>query len=691
MSPSPSTGTVPPSFHSALCQLYDQHNQALSDLRLDFLKRLSDGEDARNELVAQLAAAEQVTAQNALSHKRELAAVKARAAAAEKQVGGLKLRCLTAEAEIAKHNVHHHDRSAHLTDVSTTDDAEKQHLVEEIRRLVAEVGNVRESRALQVTELQEAYRKSERRLSALQHDFESKKEEWGHLKKHLDMRNLADHMLVNSKENQTRDVRESDNMHITKDGASPRVTGHVQVPALAVGAAVASTGVAMPTRRKGFASHDAVTGPPAKRRKSISPAEKRCTREATASRSPATTPCASEGPVSKVSPLTPRPKNIAFAPNMRVASPSLPETTIDATVPYEYDRGLGFRDPADAGASVMMTLPGFEDHDCETVLQSTPEGVQPGFVPSDDHMAEDILSSPLTSRDSTTPRQSNYFNERLVPTTTPRLSSNEARDLLANSSPPSGGGSPAPVNPLIGLVNTLRTLGGASGKEGGDLESPLLVSRTSVRQPRKLLNPGSSPLSSRTDRVAVRETKDVAEDGSRNLSTRPSSRDGKEAMSGSRPVDIILVSSEPDPLDMLPDPYQSGPAPAASKLATSLLEKVVAAPRNPVAVRVTAAPAPTSDDPVPFAYHEVVRNKERRKKMHAEDCPCCTGFYKTSGPLKAHAELGAPDSVDRIQKVGRHRHLHKPPNTPPGYWDLNFPTTQEAVDINKASKALARK
>jgi hypothetical protein len=32
---------------------------------------------------------------------------------------------------------------------------------------------------------------------------------------------------------------------------------------------------------------------------------------------------------------------------------------------------------------------------------------------------------------------------------------------------------------------------------------------------------------------------------------------------------------------------------------------------------------------------------------------------------------------DRLQRIGRHRYIYNKPPTPPGYWDMGFPSTQE--------------
>ncbi|KDQ59381.1 hypothetical protein JAAARDRAFT_107986, partial [Jaapia argillacea MUCL 33604] len=35
------------------------------------------------------------------------------------------------------------------------------------------------------------------------------------------------------------------------------------------------------------------------------------------------------------------------------------------------------------------------------------------------------------------------------------------------------------------------------------------------------------------------------------------------------------------------------------------------------------------------------------------------------------------------KEISRHRHQWAPPSTPPGYWNIGFPDTQEAADINQ--------
>lgn len=42
--------------------------------------------------------------------------------------------------------------------------------------------------------------------------------------------------------------------------------------------------------------------------------------------------------------------------------------------------------------------------------------------------------------------------------------------------------------------------------------------------------------------------------------------------------------------------------------------------------------------------------------------------------------------ADHKNDISRHRQEHEPPKTPPGYWTIGFPDTQEAEHINKQAE-----
>ncbi|KZT64437.1 hypothetical protein DAEQUDRAFT_769724 [Daedalea quercina L-15889] len=132
-------------------------------------------------------------------------------------------------------------------------------------------------------------------------------------------------------------------------------------------------------------------------------------------------------------------------------------------------------------------------------------------------------------------------------------------------------------------------------------------------------------------------------------------------------------------------------------------------------------------------FEEVVRDKERRKRLHGADCECCREYYRAVGklpprpqaplwrsphatPTKSTASArkhladaaGVPNSphksrrtsdsdedeeeeaaiADHVQQISRHRQQWERPKTPPGYWEIAFPDTQETAAINQQAKEM---
>ncbi|WWC91750.1 uncharacterized protein L201_006697 [Kwoniella dendrophila CBS 6074] len=97
-----------------------------------------------------------------------------------------------------------------------------------------------------------------------------------------------------------------------------------------------------------------------------------------------------------------------------------------------------------------------------------------------------------------------------------------------------------------------------------------------------------------------------------------------------------------------------------------------------------------------FAYHDVRRKKSERKNMHGGDCECCKGYYESVGEVPRYNQ--GPkwrDETDQIEKeegeavrehqnmVSRHRETWIRPPTPPGYWKIGFPSTQDVEEQNQ--------
>ncbi|KAF8980977.1 hypothetical protein BGZ46_003397 [Entomortierella lignicola] len=101
-------------------------------------------------------------------------------------------------------------------------------------------------------------------------------------------------------------------------------------------------------------------------------------------------------------------------------------------------------------------------------------------------------------------------------------------------------------------------------------------------------------------------------------------------------------------------------------------------------------------------YNFTERRKDKRKQMHGHDCACCRRFYELTGPLplpdgyntfftpaprpgeKEVWERTPEERLqDRIQQISRHRVQHEQPLTPPGFWDTDFPSTQDRLEWDK--------
>ncbi|RPD61556.1 hypothetical protein L226DRAFT_485405 [Lentinus tigrinus ALCF2SS1-7] len=122
---------------------------------------------------------------------------------------------------------------------------------------------------------------------------------------------------------------------------------------------------------------------------------------------------------------------------------------------------------------------------------------------------------------------------------------------------------------------------------------------------------------------------------------------------------------------------------------------------------------PERNNGVNFQFEEVVRDKEKRKHMHAADCECCRDYYEAVGPLPSRLQPPAwrsPQSKDKKRKrdsfedgdddrnaeaiekhkqeISRHRQHWARGETPPGYWNIGFPDTQEVEAMNAEAQRM---
>ncbi|EIW71988.1 hypothetical protein TREMEDRAFT_23406, partial [Tremella mesenterica DSM 1558] len=109
------------------------------------------------------------------------------------------------------------------------------------------------------------------------------------------------------------------------------------------------------------------------------------------------------------------------------------------------------------------------------------------------------------------------------------------------------------------------------------------------------------------------------------------------------------------------------------------------------------------NDGVGYQYHEVKRRKVDRRQMHGGDCECCKDYYQAIGPIpRYNAEFGGMETSKKeknqkereIQehqnKISRHREVWIRPPTPPKYWNIGFPTTQDVQEQNKKADEMVR-
>ncbi|THH09467.1 hypothetical protein EW145_g1985 [Phellinidium pouzarii] len=107
------------------------------------------------------------------------------------------------------------------------------------------------------------------------------------------------------------------------------------------------------------------------------------------------------------------------------------------------------------------------------------------------------------------------------------------------------------------------------------------------------------------------------------------------------------------------------------------------------------------NDGLPFQFDEIVRGRDRRRRLEAGDCDCCKNYYDHVEPLptpllppawkspartRIVSDLPCRNVEQHKKRISRHRHQWAPPTTPPDYWNIGFPTTQEAADINKRAE-----
>ncbi|EXX60132.1 hypothetical protein RirG_182750 [Rhizophagus irregularis DAOM 197198w] len=91
-----------------------------------------------------------------------------------------------------------------------------------------------------------------------------------------------------------------------------------------------------------------------------------------------------------------------------------------------------------------------------------------------------------------------------------------------------------------------------------------------------------------------------------------------------------------------------------------------------------------------YRYIETIRKKSERRQLMAQDCPDCRKYYEMTGISLSRQCDHNQSSETLVQKIGRHRAKYSRPQTPPGFWKVGFPTSQEIAEINELSVTYER-
>eukprot|EP00873_Tetraselmis_striata_P005719 jgi/Tetstr1/425983/TSEL_016332.t1 len=163
--------------------------------------------------------------------------------------------------------------------------------------------------------------------------------------------------------------------------------------------------------------------------------------------------------------------------------------------------------------------------------------------------------------------------------------------------------------------------------------------------------------------------RDAGEGGE--ITSHLSSGGGGERRQGRNAPAQAVGVEQPEPPGTSGDP--AGHDPAGADLGGSCRER-----KQPLRGQHTA----TATVATGYKFQEVVRGKDKRARLPGHACEDCTKFYNAlaswghcpeqpecghrvnRNPFAAHGALQ--------QELSRHRHTHKPPETPEGFWDMGF-------------------
>jgi len=165
-------------------------------------------------------------------------------------------------------------------------------------------------------------------------------------------------------------------------------------------------------------------------------------------------------------------------------------------------------------------------------------------------------------------------------------------------------------------------------------------------------------------------------------SARPTSRPELSVHSRDRgPASTTCVS--PSPSAMLSEPAAAlGPRVVTGAGGRKQISPGSHCPPSPRGASKPQSSLPSPTGPIKAAHKvpqpqqhqqhrsvQVVRSRETRMALPAYACPECSGFLDAVGDLFDREQI--------LKKCSRHRHAHKPYETPEGFWDLSFPDSQD--------------
>ncbi|TIA86760.1 hypothetical protein E3P99_03584, partial [Wallemia hederae] len=88
---------------------------------------------------------------------------------------------------------------------------------------------------------------------------------------------------------------------------------------------------------------------------------------------------------------------------------------------------------------------------------------------------------------------------------------------------------------------------------------------------------------------------------------------------------------------------------------------------------------PDQNKGVQYRYKETVRSKEERKHMIGGDCLCCRDFWNS---------VGEDTAQEHRNRSSKHRSHWPRAKTPPGYWDVDFPSTQKIAQNKQEAREM---